>query len=316
LPDLGGPSVGDGGAVGLPGGSSGIMFDDLRFSSRLDRMVSPARSTGNVDLVDPLSQAVVSIPGFGDAGSADEGGGFIFAVDRAANRLVVADPALRVVVASVAVASFPDYVRFVAPTMEAWVSEPTAMGVEIFSLSGTPPIPAHAGFVSTPHGPEGLAVDATHNRAYVHLDAGAIAAIDLTTRSVVATWPTGCNGSHGIPALDEQRGFVFAGCSESARVAVLDTAHGGAILDSYTLGGGETLLGYSTSLHHFYLRGDPGIPVATLAVAANGKLSLLGTVTTAMAGHCVTPDNHNAYWVCDAAAGRLLHFVDNFPATP
>lgn len=302
--------------VPLPGGSGGIFFDDLRFSARLHRMVSPAANTGMVDLVDPASLQVTSIPGFGYAGSADEGGGFVFADDRNGGRVVVGDPTTNTVVASATVAAGPDYTRFVAPTNEVWVTEPSG-AIEVFSLSGTsPPMPMHAALLTTPGGPEGLAIDATRNRAYVHLFAGKIAAIDLTSRTIVETWPTGCGGSHGIPIVDEQRGFVFAGCSESARVAVLDAAHGGAILDSYTLGGGETILGYSASLHHFYLRGDPGIPVAVLGVSAAGKLSLLTTVPAQMNGHCAAADDQGAFWICDAARGQLLRFVDGFPATP
>jgi hypothetical protein len=211
----------------------------------------------------------------------------------------------------------PDYVRFVAPTAEVWVTQPSAQRIEIFSLSSTsPPMPSHVAFLSTPGGPEGLAVDTTRRLAFVHLFAGQLAAIDLAARTIVATWATGCSGSHGIPEVDEARGFVFAGCSESARVAVLDVAHGGALLDSYRLGGGETLLAYSSRLHHFYLRGDPGVPVATLSVDAAGKLALLATVNAANDGHCITADDHNAYWVGDAARGQLLRFSDDSPATP
>src|SRR3989442_9903894 len=82
-------------AVQLPGGEPGIGLDDLRFSPTLGRLVVAAGRTGRVDLVDPVTLDVTAIAGFTafasfDGGdqqgveSADEGGGMVFAVDRAA----------------------------------------------------------------------------------------------------------------------------------------------------------------------------------------------------------------------------------------
>jgi hypothetical protein len=196
------------------------------------------------------------------------------------------------------------------------VTEPGAGQIEVFAVppSGTP-TPAHAAFIATPGGPEGLTIDGTRQRAYVHLFSGAVAAIDLQARAVIATWPTACSQSHGIPALDEQRGLLFAGCGESATVTVLDLNNGGKQLDAHTLGSGETLLGYSPALHHFYLRGDGQKPVAILGVSSSGSLSVLGTVGAETEGHCVAADDRNHFWVCDAANGRLLRFADSHPAT-
>src|SRR5262249_31072331 len=50
--------------VQLPGGEPGIGLDDLRFSSRLGKLVVAAGRTGSVDLVDPRSLEVTAIGGF------------------------------------------------------------------------------------------------------------------------------------------------------------------------------------------------------------------------------------------------------------
>src|SRR5437660_9261985 len=54
------------GNVDLPGGSGGVGFDDIRFSTGLRRIVSAPGNTGKVDLVDPDTLDVTSIDGFTD----------------------------------------------------------------------------------------------------------------------------------------------------------------------------------------------------------------------------------------------------------
>src|SRR5262249_53093589 len=127
--------------------------------------------------------------------------------------------------------------------------------------------------------------------------------------AVVATWPTGCTSSHGIPAIDEKRALLFAGCS-NARVAALDLAHDGKQLGSFTLGGGATILAYAPAIGHLYLRGDPGTPIAILSVSDAGDLALLGKLETTEKGHCMAADDRGYLWVCDWQKGQLLRFKD------
>jgi hypothetical protein len=302
------------GSVDMPGGASGVGFDDIRFSTDLRRVVSAPGGTGSVDLIDPDALAVVSVSGFdGSVESADEGQGVIFALDRAHSSLNVADPSSKKIVATAPLAAGPDYVRYSPITHEVWVTEPSASQIEVLSLQASGP-PTHAAVIAIAGGPEGLAFDVSRQRAYAHLYAGKLIAIDVNQRTVVATWPTGCASSHGIPAIDEKRGFVFAGCADNAKVAVLDLNNDGKQLGSYSLGPGETILAYAPSLGHFYLRGDPGIPVAMLGVSSTGSLSLLGTVNAANYGHCATADDRGFVWVCDANGGRLLRFQDTYPS--
>jgi len=323
----GGSSPGGYDAVDLPGGSVGIGLDDLRFSTKLDRIVSPAGRTGAIDLVDPDTLEVTSIPGFSafdtwngsdlqGVESADEGGGLVFGNDRTAQKLGIVDPSVEKLVASVQLdATEPDYVRYVASTSEVWITQPGKGRIDVLSVPASgDPTPLQAAYIPVPAGPEGLAIDNTRKRAYTHASGG-IAVIDLVGRTVLGTWPTGCSSEHGIPQIDEARGLLFAGCS-AAEVVVLDLDNGGAELDRYPLGsGGATILAYSPSLRHFYLRGDGGVKVATLGVGPSGKLSLLGTVDAMPAGHCMTADDRGRFWVCDWKSGRLLRFVDPYPAT-
>ena len=58
------------GSVDLPGGASGVGFDDIRLSTDVRRVVSAPGSTGNVDLVDPDALAIVAVPDSTEASSA------------------------------------------------------------------------------------------------------------------------------------------------------------------------------------------------------------------------------------------------------
>src|SRR6185295_3421600 len=103
-------------------------------------------------------------------------------------------------------AASPDYVRWVAPTGEVWVTEPDAEQIEVFTAppDGTS-APKQAALVKVKGGPESLVIDPTRGRAYTHLWKSATVAVDLRSRAIVATWPNSCEGSRGI-ALDERRG--------------------------------------------------------------------------------------------------------------
>lgn len=324
------PATDDGGGtaarnVPLPGGASGIGFDDLIFAPGLRKVIAPGGATGNLVLIDPSSLALTVIGGFSpsqgqyksghDDGttSADEGRGLLFAIDRTAMRLDVVDPVVKAIVASASLGASPDYVRWVETTNEIWISEPDSEQIEVFSIPpGNKPTPSHIANIPIKGGPESLVIDPTRKRAFTHLWNGSSIAIDVTTRSVVSTWGNGCNGSRGI-AIDVAKGFLFVGCSEGKAV-VLDVEHDGKQLASVSVGSGVDVISYSPSLGHLYLPGSSSATMAILAVSSTGSLSVLGTVPTASGAHCVVADDRGQAWVCDPNHGQLMVFKDNYPA--
>src|SRR5438105_1648319 len=199
--------------LALPGGEGGIGFDDLRFSSELNRLLVPAGASGRLDLVDPKTQGVSEIAGFSTSPqrerghsqgttSADSGDGLIFASDRTAGTLAIVDPAGGRIVSSVKLGGAPDYVRWVAPLREVWVSEPGSKAIEAFRLERKgPPSLARVGTIEVADGPESLEIDLTRRRAYTNTWHDATLAIDLSSRTIVARWPNGCEGARGL-ALD------------------------------------------------------------------------------------------------------------------
>jgi hypothetical protein len=309
--------------LALPDGNGGIGFDDLRFDAATRRLLIPAGRTGNVDVIDAATGAIAPIAGFSkiaryDAGhgqsvtSVDVGGGFLFATDRTALVLAVVDVAARRIVARVPLAAAPDYVRYVAATREVWVTEPGKKRIELFSLSrATPPVPAHAGFIEAPGGPESLVIDGRRGRAYTHKWKRETMAIDLATRAVVATWPSGCADPRGI-ALDEARAILLVGC-EDGTAAALDVAHDGKLLSTVQSGRGVDIIAYDPGRAHLYLPGDESATLAIIGVGNQGALSVLGIAPTAKDAHCVVSDEKGSAYVCDPQKGRLLVVHDPFP---
>jgi hypothetical protein len=309
--------------VALPGGPRSIGFDDLTFAPAFHRVLAPAGRTGKLDLVDPATHAVEPVEGFatsilGPFGheqgttSADEGGGFIYAIDRSTKLVETVDPAARKIVAKAQLAGSPDYVRWVAPARQVWVTEPDDDRIEVFSLEGTPPTPKHSAFIKVDGGPESLVIDVKNQRAFTHLWKASTLAIDVRSRAIVATWANGCDGSRGI-ALDEARGLVFAGCSEGKAV-VLDVAHEGKQLSRASTGKGVDVIAYSQSLRHLYVPGASSATLTVLAVGDDGQLGAIATIPSAGGAHCVTADDQGGVWVCDPEHGQLLFWKDDLAA--
>jgi len=301
----------------FPGGGRGIGFDDLGFAPTLRKVMVPGGSTGKLALIDPDSQKIEIIGGFSERGgysgghgegitSSDAGRGLVYVTDRSSRLLDIVDPNMKKIIASTQLASGPDYVRFVSETNEAWVTEPGAQRIEIFSLTnnGTPAA-THNGFITVPGGPESLVIG--RGQSFTHLWRGTTLAVDFKTRTTVARWPNGCRGSRGI-GLDEKRGFLFAGCDEG-KVSVLDVKTG-KILGHASAGAGVDIIAYNHKLAHVYLPGADSGTIAIVGISASGAATVLKTTATVDGAHCVTADDREQVYVCDPVHGQILVFKD------
>ncbi len=300
--------------IALPGGEGGIGFDDLRYDPIAKRVLVPAGRTGNLDLVDPETLAVEAIGGFskqdsraGNHGqsvtSADVADGAILAIDRTALEVVTIDPKTKRIATRSKLAAAPDYVRWVAPTREVWVTEPHAEQIEIFSF----PELKHVGAIKVPGGPESLVIDVARKRAHTHLWKRSTVVIDLAKRSIVATWPAGCEELRGI-ALDGEKGWLFVGCEEG-KATVLDVGSG-KVLSSSETAKGVDIIAYDPKSRRLYAPGEERGDLTILSVSDRGALSLRATVQAAGGAHCVTVDEHSRAFVCDPDHGRILVIDD------
>jgi len=311
--------------IAMPGGKGGIGFDDLACSRILGKVLVPSGQTGKLNLVDPGTRKIVSISGFGTKGdfhgghgegitSVAEGAGLLFVTDRTSLQLSIVDPATMSVVGRSPLSASPDYVRWLEPAHEMWVTEPDSERFEVFKLeNGTPPRATVVTTISVPGGPESLVFDLKRGRAYTHLSSGKTVAIDLGTRTIVATWSNECTEAKGI-ALDPERGFLFIACEEG-RAVVLDVTNGKE-LGRIDLGGGIDIIAYNRDLGHLYVPSGETATVAIMGVSPLGALAQLGTFPTANDSHCVTSDANGKIYVGDPDHGRLLVFTDPYPPSP
>ncbi|HEY4183293.1 MAG TPA: hypothetical protein VGM90_41000 [Kofleriaceae bacterium] len=304
----------------LPDGKSGIGFDDLRYSTDLQRVLAPGGRTGKLDLIDPKTGAIESIDGFsadakfgGGHGegttSVDGGGSLLFATDRDLAEVVVIDAKAKKITSRTKLAGSPDYVRWVEPTKEVWVTEPGKKQIEYFSLEKTTLV--RKGAFAIPGGPESLVIDAARSRAYTHTWEDKTVVVDLAKHEETARWKNGCKASRGI-ALDEKRGVLFVGCDEGKATA-LDVAHDGKLLGTVTTGAGVDIIAYDSKLAHLYVPGGDAATLTIIGVGKTGALTALGSVAVAKDSHCVTVDDSGHAYVCDPARGALLVVTDPFP---
>ena len=296
-----------------------IGFDDLGFSPQLNRVIVPGAQTGKLFLVDPGRLRMEAISGFssqtgtgGDSGqgvtSADFRRGLIFAADRSEKTLDVVDPVSKEILAKTRLASVPDYVRYVAPTNEVWVTEPHASQIEIFSVPEQGAlVPKHAATIKILNGPESLVSDDVRGLAYTNLWTDTTLAIDLRKRAVVANWKNGCHSSLGL-ALDSVRGFLLVGCEEG-KLEVLSLKDGHHLSETI-FGAGVDIIAYAPNFHHAYLPGADSATMAVVAIGPDGKAAILATVPTVKGSHCVTSDDRGNAYICDPAKGQLLIFRD------
>ena len=319
-------------AVSIPGDDGGIGFDDMGYSLMLHKIVVPAGRTGAVALIDPETLHLETIAGFsrGDTfggghgegvTSADVGAMFMLATDRTAQRLDIVDVVGKRIANSAALASGPDYVRYVRDTNEAWVTEPGHARIEVFALSSfgipqPPPTPVHRAFIDVPGGPESLVIDSFSGRAYTNLWKDETVAINLRTRMITARWPNRCAGSRGL-AIDPERELVFVGCEEG-KLSVLNLKTGKQV-DEVAMNAGASagvdIIAWNPKLRHVYMPGADSATTAIIAVSAGGKAQLLGTIATPTGAHCAATDNRAAIFVCDPAHGRILKLSDPYPAS-
>lgn len=305
----------------LPGVHAHAGFDDMAYIPVLNRIVVPGGVSGKVFLINPkndkVSRSLRVLPpskpqhfhGVGTT-SAAYMDGYLVASDHNAQSLAVIALDSGKVVSRVHLASGPDYVRFVKPVNQIWVTEPRAQQIQIFApdLSSTPPTLRPAGKITVKGGPESLVVDTQSGRAYTNQWKRRTLVINVRTHKIIHRWKDGCRGPRGL-ALAPKQDLLFVGCAEGKAIA-LNLAHHGTVLASANTGKGVDIIAWNPRLQHLYV---PAAHSATLTVLAlkNGKtLQPVNVLKAARGSHCVATDGVSTAYVCDPRNGRLLVYHD------
>lgn len=306
--------------VTLPGTPPGVGFDDLRFSGTLSMLLVPAGRTGNLDLIDPSSEAITPVSGFststsygGDdtfgVTSADEGNALVYAVDRTSGSLAVVDPKARTILSKTTLAATPGYVRYVAATNEIWVTEPSQHQIEVFSAPATPSAaPVHSLTIPVSSGgPISLEIDQTGGVAYTNGTSTTIA-IDPTKHAVSGQWSNGCTTSQGI-AVDAANGWIIPVCEEGL-VVVLSTQ--GATIGTAQVGGGVNQVTYDSSRQRLYVPTPAASSMSVVGFSSMGVPKVMGSIDTTNDAHCAVSAGQGSVYVCAPSLGQLLFVTDPF----
>jgi len=306
--------------LSIPGGGHALGFDDLGYSGVLNRILVPAAQTGALVLINPSNNALrvlahVVPPGKGpdrdDAGttSADYGAGLLFASDHADQAIVAISPKTGKVLARAKLMSGPDYVRYVAPLHEVWVTEPRAKEIQRFSVAtGSTPGLRDAGSINIPGGPESLVIDTARGVAYTNQWKDHTLTITLKQPHVVSRWPNTCTGSRGL-ALAPAQHLLFVGCKEG-KIVGLNLDQGGKVITSVKVGAGVDIIAWNPHLKHLYAPGAASATLSVLKLESNNHLKKIAVVAAAEHSHCVATDGHQTAYVCDPEAGNLIVYHD------
>lgn len=308
--------------VRLANGGRGIGFDDLLYDRATNRLYVPGGRSGNLFEINPATaRSSVLVSGFStttkfDGGhdfgvtSVSAGRGFLFATDRTTEKLSMIKLSTHSVVATAKLGASPDIVRYVAATNELWVTEPDSEQIEVFTgPSARTPRPRHVAYIPVPGGPEALVIDDAHGFAYTNAGAQTMA-IDLKQRTVGEGWTSGCKTPKEL-ALDPTRDLAINACNEGGAYAV-DLAHGRKVVGHIMTRGDVDFPGYSPSLRHLYISSGAAKTVSIIAVAANGALTLLGTVPGAPDSANAAADGGGHIWVPRPHTGDIMRITDPF----
>lgn len=303
----------------LPGATpAGVTMDYIAFDPSTRFVWAPAGNTGNVAVVDSATGSVKPIAGFPTAemGSGDRrrvvgpssvtiGDGVVYVGNRADSTVCAFDPKSFAKGACHKLDSMPDGLAYVASRREVWVTTPRDNSIRVLDAK-TLDETARLAFEGNP---EGFAVDAKRGRFYSNLeDKDLTLAIDVATRKIVATWKPGCgeDGPHGL-RVDAEAGQLFVACS--ARVEVLDAAHGGEVLSSVDTGDGVDDIDYAHATHRVYVGAARAGQLTVAKVDAHGKLEVEARVPTHAGARNPAVTDKGVVYLAHSSFGGLTDLV-------
>lgn len=252
-------------------------IDHLAFDSAGHRLFVAALGNNTVEVVDPESGSVRSLPGFhepqGIATVPDAGQVAIAEGEGEGVKLI--DLARFQSVAAIRLGEDSDNARYDAAARRLYVGYGSgaiaAIDPATRTVVGTVKLPAH---------PESFQLERSGPRMFVNLpDADQIAVVDRRAMKVVATWPMTTAKANFPMALDETGHRLFVGCRRPARVLVYDTVRG-AQVDAFPAVGDTDDLFYDEARTRLYVSGGEGF-VDAFQGQPTGRFERLARISTA-----------------------------------
>ena len=304
-------------SIALPGGPP-VGMDYLAYDAATGRVWVPAGNTGNVDVVDVATGKLTTIGGFATKlasrpgrparqlgpSSVTIGDGVVWIGNRGDDSVCAFDRQTMTKGPCAKLASMPDGIAYVADTHEIWVTTPRDGSITVVGVAGKQP--GTPVIIKLEGEPEGYAVEPGRGLFYTNLeDRDRTLAIDVKTRKVVASWPTGCgsDGPRGL-ALDVEHRLLFAACTDGA--VSFDLAKSGKAVGRIKTGGGVDNLDYHAGRRLLYVASPRDGKLTVARVADGGALKAIESPTTASGARNPVVDSHGNAYVADSAGGRLI----------
>jgi DNA-binding beta-propeller fold protein YncE len=304
-------------SIALPGGPPAGM-DYLAYDAATGRVWVPAGNTGNVDVIDVATGKLTTLGGFATKlasrpgrpartvgpSSVTVGDAAVWIGNRGDDSVCAFDRRSLAKGPCAMLASMPDGIAYVADTREVWVTSPRDGTIIIIGVAGKEPSAPVA--IKLEGEPEGYAVEPGRGLFYTNLeDRDRTLAIDVKTRKVVASWPTGCgsDGPRGL-ALDAQRRLLFAACTDGA--VSFDLGKSGKAVGRIQTGGGVDNLDYRAGKGLLYVASARDGKLTVARVADGGAITKIASPATASGARNPVVDAAGTAYVADSAGGRLI----------
>jgi DNA-binding beta-propeller fold protein YncE len=301
-------------AIPLPGARP-VGMDYLAYDRATNRVWIPAGNTGNVDVFDVATGKLTAIGGFATAAprrpgrprmgpsSATVGEGVVWIGNRANNQLAAFDERTLSPRGVIELPSTPDGLAYVRTTHELWATTPGSKTVTIAKAETK--TTAAIVTIGLDGAPEGYAVDDRRGIFYTNLeDRDRTVAIDIKTRRVLDTWPSGCGveGPRGL-ALDVAQRWLFVACTDG--VGAFDAGRGKSLGRIRTAGGVDNL-DYQASTRLLFIASAKGGALIVAHVDDLGTPRTVVSIPTAQGARNAVLDASGAAYVPDSTNGRLL----------
>jgi DNA-binding beta-propeller fold protein YncE len=254
-----------------------------------------------VDVVDTATGKIVgTIPGLhGTHGVAfDDAGKYGFVTDRGTTSAVVAfDRGTLATVATIPVGDGADGILFEPVTKTVWAFSGRSKDATVIDAATLKSV----GTVTLPGRPETPVAD---GKGFIYdniEDKSEIAKLDAKAKTVVATWPAGCEGPSGL-AIDAAGGRLFTVCDK--KMSVVDTKSG-KLLASPEIGDGPDAAGFSAK--HKLAFASCGDGTLSIIDASSSDYKPLQALTTARRARTM------AY---DPASDRVYTVTADFGPVP
>jgi hypothetical protein len=237
--------------------------------------------------------------------AASIGDGVVYVGNRATNEVCGVDATTLKLGPCVKLNGPIDCVSYVPSAKEVWVTMPKDESLAVLDASKPGALKQKAS-LKVPGAPEGWAVDDARGRFFTNLeDKDKTLAIDVKSRTVVATWNPACGkeGPRGL-TVDAKRNFVIVACTD--HVQVLDANHDGTPLGKLDTGGGVDIVDYAEGTKLLYVASATTAKLSVIAVSDKGDLVTIATATTAEGARNAVADAKGNAYIPDAQGARLF----------